>query len=335
MSRKPTGKKTRSSASSKSNVNRFLLVVTLLIFVVTAAAIAAHFLIPRRKAPLPEKPAAKAIATAPHYEIFPKEPSRRIPPVSPSPPSKILPRALPKPEIPPTALPKPEILPGALPKVAIIIDDMGFDQIMTRKFIELDAVLTYSILPFSPLQAEIQEAATKKRLDTMLHLPMEPIEYPTINPGRGALLTTMSPDELIDQLKKNLRAVPGIVGVNNHMGSKMTEVSDQLNQIFSVLKKEGVFFIDSRTSPASLCRPAARLFRIPFGERDIFLDHIQKPEIIREQILQLIRVAIERGEAIGIGHPHSVTYDVLLEMLPGIIRKVKLVPASEVVHLQS
>jgi uncharacterized protein len=326
-SRKPPGKKTRSAASSKFNANRFLLVVTLLIFVVTVTAITAHFLIPRRKAPLPEKPAAKAIATAPHYEIFPKETSPRIPPVSPPAPTpaKILPEAL----------PKPDIRPGALPKVAIIIDDMGFDQIMTRKFIQLDAVLTYSILPFSPLQSEVQEAATKRRLDTMLHLPMEPIEYPTINPGRGALLTTMPPDELIDQLKKNLRAVPGIVGVNNHMGSKMTEVSDQLNQIFSVLKKEGVFFIDSRTTPASLCRPAARLFRIPFGERDIFLDHVQKPEIIREQILQLIRIAIEKGEAIGIGHPHSVTYEVLLEMLPEINRKVKLVPASEVVHLQS
>lgn len=329
-SRKPPAKTARSSASSKSkksNLNRILLGVTLLIFVVTVAAIAARFLIPRGKAPLPEKPAAKSIATAPHYEIFPKETAPRIRPASPPAPptAKVLPETL----------PKPGIRTETLPKVAIIIDDMGFDPVMTRKFIRLDAVLTYSILPFSPLQGEVQEAATKKRLDTMLHLPMEPFEYPTINPGRGALLTTMPPDELIDQVKKNLRAVPGIVGVNNHMGSKMTEISEQLNQIFSVLKKEGVFFIDSRTTPASLCRPAARLFRIPFGERDIFLDHIQNPEIIKEQILQLIRVATEKGEAIGIGHPHNVTYEVLLEMLPEITRKVRLVPASAVVHLQN
>jgi uncharacterized protein len=311
--RKPTGKATRSPAPSKSSFNRFLMVVTLLIFMVTVVAIAAYFLIPRTKAPAPEKHKIPAIATVPHYEIFPKETPLLIPQASPP----------------------PEVRPGVLPKVALIIDDMGFDQMMTRKFLQMDAVLTYSILPFSPLQAEIQEAATKKKLDTMLHLPMEPIEYPTINPGQGALLTTMSPDALINQLKKDLRAVPGIVGVNNHMGSKMTEASDQMNQIFTVLKKEGVFFIDSRTTPASLCRPSARLFRIPFGERDIFLDHVQTPEVIREQILQLIRIAIEKGEAIGIGHPHSITYEVLQEMLPEITRKARLVPASEVVHLQS
>jgi uncharacterized protein len=311
--RKPAGKATRSSASPRSAVNRLLWIFILLAFFITIVAIAAHFLIPRTKAPAPEKPEVKTIAIVPHYEVFPKETPPQMPP--PSPP--------------------PEIRPGVLPKVAIIIDDMGYDQIMTRKFLHLDAVLTYSILPFSPLQAEVQEAATKKRLDTMLHLPMEPIEYPSINPGQGALLTTMRPDELIDQLKKDLRAVPGIVGVNNHMGSKMTEVSDQLNQVFSVLKKEGLFFIDSRTTPATLCRPSARLFRIPFAERDIFLDHVQKPEVIRGQILQLIQVATEKGEAIGIGHPHSVTYEVLQEMLPEITRKVRLVPASEVVHLQS
>jgi polysaccharide deacetylase 2 family uncharacterized protein YibQ len=119
------------------------------------------------------------------------------------------------------------------------------------------------------------------------------------------------------------------------MGSKMTESSDQMNQIFTVLKKEGLFFIDSRTTPATLCRPSARLFRIPFGERDVFLDHVQKPEVIREQVLKLIQVAGQKGQAIGIAHPHAVTYEVLQQMLPEITRKVRLVPASEVVHLQS
>lgn len=320
-SRKPAGKVTRSRASSKLPVNRFLLVVILLVVIVTVAAIAVRFLIPRGKPPVPGKPEVKAIAIVPRYEIFPKETS---PQIAPAP-------ALPA---PPAVIP-PEIKPEVLPKVALIIDDMGIDQIMTRKFLQLDAVVTYSILPFSPLQAEVQATATRKRLDTMLHLPMEPNEYPSINPGQGALLTGMPPDALITQLKKNLRAVPGIVGVNNHMGSKMTESSDQMNQIFTVLKKEGLFFIDSRTTPATLCRPAARLFRIPFGERDVFLDHVQKPEVIREQVFKLIQVAGQKGQAIGIAHPHAVTYEVLQQMLPEITRKVRLVPASEVVRLQS
>lgn len=325
-SSKQPRKSGRSNASSKFSLNRILLAVALLVLVVTAAVVVTRVLIPRAKvaSPVakvvppvtqPEKPAPKAVMEIPHYEVYPKE----------SPPSP-----------PPPAAPRPpEVRPGVLPKVAIIIDDMGADRKMSRKFLELDAVLTYSILPFSPLQEEVREMALKKGMEIMLHLPMEPQEYPGIDPGPGGLLTSMSPDELIDQLKKDLAAVAGVVGVNNHMGSRMTEKSEQMNQIFSVLKKEGLFFIDSRTSPASLCRPSARLFRVPFGERDVFLDHVQKPEVIREQIEHLLSLASKKGEAIGIGHPHAVTLEVLQEMLPRINGKVRLVPVSELVRLQS
>jgi hypothetical protein len=166
----------------------------------------------------------------------------------------------------------------------------------------------------------------------MLHLPMEPHEYPQVNPGPGALLTSMSPDELISQLKKNLDAVPGIKGVNNHMGSKMTTVSSQIYQIFSVLKQRELFFIDSLTTLNSLCKPSARLFQIPFAQRDVFIDHIVDPDFIRRQINQLIQIAHNRGEAVGIAHPHIETYTVLREMLPDLQKKVRIVPASQIVH---
>ena len=110
----------------------------------------------------------------------------------------------------------------------------------------------------------------------MLHLPMEPSEYPMVNPGPGALLSSMSADELIAQLKKDLQSVSSIKGVNNHMGSKMTQHSAQMYQIFSILKKEGLYFIDSRTTSKTLCKPSARLLQVPFAERDVFLDHIPK-----------------------------------------------------------
>lgn len=326
---KPGGKPKQSPSpfSHKQQLSRALLATALLVVIVVAAGLLARFLIPPigpntvpattskqiapalRKAPLPRKP--PPAATRPRYEIYPKETQ---PPL----------RAM---------GPPPIILPEKRPKVAIIIDDMGYDRKMTRKFLQLDAVLTYSILPFSPLQEEIMAAARKNDLDTMLHLPMEPTEYPLINPGPGALLTDMTPDELIDQLKKNIRSMPGIKGINNHMGSRMTEISVQMYQIFSVIKKEKLFFIDSRTTAATLCKPSARLLRIPFAERDVFLDHENKTDAIRKQVMQLIREATENGEAIGIGHPHPATYRVLHEMLPELKRKVKLVPASEVVHL--
>jgi hypothetical protein len=289
---------------------RMILALALLVLIVFLCGVLLHRWIPRRVPPEEVKKPVP-VAAMPRYEVFPEEKTGRRAPSLP---------------LPPKPLPK-------RPKVALIIDDMGYEQRIGSQFIALNAVITYAVLPFSPHGRQLALAAENKGLQIMLHLPMEPIEYPGINPGPGALLTTMSPDELIAQLRADLRAVPGISGVNNHMGSRMTEVSAQLRQIFTVLKQQGLFFIDSRTTPASLCRPSARLLRIPFAERNVFLDNVQKPAAIRRQMEELLRIGEERGEAVGIGHPHPATYRVIRDMLPEIQKRVKLVPASEVVHL--
>lgn len=299
----------RSKDTLKTHLIRTFAGIGVLILLVVAAGVATHHLLLRKHliGPATKPPVTKK----PPFEIYPEE---EIPPVTP----------LPK--------PKPG-LPTTLPKIAIIIDDVGYDRDMVEKFLGLDAVFTFSVLPHNPFQRSIARAAQTKGIEIMLHLPMEPNEFPTINPGPGALLTSMSPDELLSQLKNNLDAVPMIKGVNNHMGSKMTTVSTQLYQIFSILKKRDLFFIDSRTTVDTLCKPSARLFKVPFAQRDVFIDHIQEPEFIRKQLNRLLQIAKRRGEAIGIAHPHEITYDVLREALPKLKEHSILVPASEVVHI--
>ena len=189
--------------------------------------------------------------------------------------------------------------PGGLPRVAIIIDDFGYDSIIARKFSELGIEITFSILPFSPQRKKIAQIARTKNLEVMLHLPLEPFEYPRVDPGPGVLLVSMTPDALIDQLKKDLDSVPYAKGVNNHMGSRMTTISTKMYQIFSILKQRDLFFIDSRTSIDTLCKPSARLLKIPFGERDVFLDHSADPDAIRKQIRRLIVLAQKEGETIA------------------------------------
>jgi len=142
----------------------------------------------------------------------------------------------------------------------------------------------------------------------------------------------MSADELIHQLEDDLNALPGIKGVNNHMGSKLTAESTQMYQIFSVLKQRGLFFIDSRTTSDSMSRPSARLFQIPFAERDVFIDHYLKPDFIQKQVEELIRIARLNGTAVGILHPHSTTYQILHEKLPDLQKQVQLVSASKIVR---
>ncbi len=269
---------------------------------------------PAAKSPKAETPAVKK---KPIFEIYPKE--------KPAPRQPLARKDIPK------SIPKPA--PGkALPSVVLILDDLGYDKKIAQKFAQLNVALTFSILPHSPFQHRIVRLARSKGLEIMLHMPMEPVEYPEVDPGLGALLTSMSPDELIDQLDQNLNTVPGVKGVNNHMGSRMTSESTQMYQIFSVLKQRGLFFIDSRTTAESLGEPSARLFQVPFAQRDVFIDHYVKPDFIRNQIKELIRIAKKNGEAVGIMHPHSTTLQVLQEMLPDLKGQVRLVPASKVVR---
>lgn len=269
---------------------------------------------PAAKSPKAETPAVKK---KPIFEIYPKEKPAPRQPLA----RKDIPKSIPK--------PAPR---KALPSVVLILDDLGYDKKIAQKFAQLNVDLTFSILPHSPFQQRIARLARSKGLEIMLHMPMEPVEYPEVDPGLGALLTSMSPDELIDQLDQNLNTLPGVKGVNNHMGSRMTSESTQMYQIFSVLKQRGLFFIDSRTTAESLGEPSARLFQVPFAQRDVFIDHYVKPDFIRNQIKELIRIAKKNGEAVGIMHPHSTTLQVLQEMLPDLKGQVRLVPASKVVR---
>jgi len=314
-SRKKKNKKTGIRAQLKKGLGGLLVLIVL----VVVAGVMVHHFIKRQPPVSPVYPTAPARAAVPpkpvlqkpRYEVYPH------------------PKVIDRPVAAPVVRPQSD----KLPKVAIIIDDIGYDRGMAKKFLSLDAVFTFSILPYSPFQENILKAVHSKGWETMLHLPMEPNEYPKVNPGPGALLTSMTPDQLISQLNLDIAAVPGVIGVNNHMGSRMTTVSTQMNQVFSILKKKGLFFIDSRTCRQTLCRPSARLLQLPFAERDIFIDHLQTPDFIRGQLKKLIRTAQKNGQAIGIAHPHMETYKILREMLPELQKKVRLVPASTLVHL--
>lgn len=219
-----------------------------------------------------------------------------------------------------------------LPKVAIIIDDMGYNRELADTFLELDAVITYSVLPNSPHKKETIGKIREKGMEIMLHLPMEPSEYPTVNPGPETLLSSMPPDELRRQLAANLAGMPFIKGVNNHMGSRITAIPNQMYLILSVLKQERLFFVDSFTTPRSVCRSAARSLGVPFARRDVFLDHVLDPVSVANQLRRLVEIAEAYGEAVGIGHPYPLTCEILRNALPEFKKRVRLVPASDIVH---
>ena len=320
--RKPTRKKRRTTKSRKKTsakrpLFKALVGVAILAVAVVSIGLLLYYLVPPKSPLTAPKVAKLPPPSKPTFEIYPEE--KRVP-AKPK-VKKAVPRPIPKP------VPR-----KTRPSVALIIDDLGYDKNIAKKFARLNVALTFSILPHSPFQKSIAQLAESNGLEIMLHLPMEPVEYPRVDPGPGTLLTSMSADELIAQLNENLKTLPNVKGVNNHMGSRLTAESTQLYQVFSVLKQRGLFFIDSRTSAESLCEPSARLFQIPFARRDVFLDHYPTPEFVRKQIKELIRIARQNGQAVGILHPHTTTLKTLQEMLPELQKQVLVVPASQIVR---
>jgi len=325
--KKSTKRKSTRRESASTSLSKILGVLAVLVAVVVTTAITAHFIIAPHRSREAKKPVATSTKPVPREKPAPTQAA--VPPTVTKPPTYEI---YPTRDFPGDRPPMPPV-ERARPAVAIIIDDMGYNRIISEKFSQLNAALTFSVLPHSPYKTSIIKNASDHGIEIMLHLPMEPNEYPKVSPGPGALLASMSADELIDRLNRNLDDVPLAKGVNNHMGSGLTSSSFQMNQIFSILKKRDLFFIDSRTTKETVTWQSARLLQVPFSQRDIFLDHVQEQAFVEKQIRALIKAAQRHGEAVGIGHPYQVTLEVLAEMLPEIKKQVDIVPASEVVHL--
>ena len=260
-------------------------------------------------------------------------PTKPAPVVKPTKPVKA-PRPVVKPLPPP---PPPPARPGShkgLPLVAIIIDDIGYRQGLGRRFMDLDLLLTFSVLPMSPHAARMAGLAHRRGRQVMLHLPLEPNTYPGLNPGRGALFLRMSPETMRTRFNRALSRVPRAVGVNNHMGSRFTRDARAMGIVLGEIKRRGLFFVDSLTSLRSVAWRVARRLGVRTARRTVFLDNYHRDRsYIRLQLLKLIQIARRRKTGvIAIGHPHQATYDVLRAYRRRLKSKVELVPVSRLVR---
>jgi hypothetical protein len=204
-------------------------------------------------------------------------------------------------------------------RAALVIDDLGQNPRHLERLTALGIPLTLSILPDLPHSRGIAESAGELDLEVLLHVPMEPYDFPEKHPGPGALLSAMTVEEMRAQLGRDLDAVPGVVGVNNHMGSRLTADARAMDILMKELKSRNLLFLDSKTSPRSLGFDTAYRYNLLAAQRDIFIDAHDDEEFIKGQIRKLLDLARNRGNAIGIGHPYSTTLDVLDEMREEIL----------------
>jgi uncharacterized protein len=214
--------------------------------------------------------------------------------------------------------------------IVLIIDDLGFEGQPLERLMKLDPNINCAILPNGTHAEEFAQRLHARGFEILCHLPMQPRGGEA--PGRNAILTSMSDDEITQTTRANIEAIPYARGVNNHMGSLATADRRVMTSVMRGVP-DGMYFIDSRTAGNSIAGNIAREMNVRTATRHVFLDDQATDSAVRKQLQALADAAEKRGIAIGIGHPYAVTIRVLADELPGLkARGFRLVRASDVVR---
>jgi hypothetical protein len=198
--------------------------------------------------------------------------------------------------------------------IAIVIDDLGRSVAVIDQLRALGVPLSYAVLPFEARTAAVAARLGELGEEILCHLPME--AQHGVDPGPGALETAMDADQIRASTRQALAAVPGAIGVNNHMGSSLSEDPVAMAAMLEVVRAERLFYLDSRTSAASVAYGLARESGVPAAERKVFLDRDRDPDAIRSEFRRLLALANAGGPAIAIGHPYPETIAILAEEIP-------------------
>jgi uncharacterized protein len=216
-------------------------------------------------------------------------------------------------------------------EIVLILDDVGFDRQPLAPAMAIDPNLNFAVLPNSPNARDFATVLHARGFEILCHLPMEPEGYPRVSPGDGAVLTSMSDEEIARATRANIGAVPFARGVNNHMGSRATADRRVMAGVLSALPR-GMYFIDSKTTSGSVAEMLAHAMHVKTAARSVFLDDVQSEAEIRKQLASLARAAEQHGVAVGIGHMYPPTIRVLAAEAPALrARGVRFVRASTVV----
>lgn len=216
--------------------------------------------------------------------------------------------------------------------ISIIIDDLGEQLDNGMRAVELPAQVTLAFLPYTTYAPRLAVLAHEVDKEVMLHMPMESIEHHHM--GKGGLRKDMHQQEFIQAIEDALASVPYISGINNHMGSLLTQQHDHMLWLMQEINQHGnLFFVDSHTVMNSVAQHVAMENHIPNLRRDIFLDTERDPSAISDQFSSLIALARKNGTALAIGHPYPQTLSFLSRQLPKLKEYgIELIPVSALIE---
>ncbi|WP_105253930.1 divergent polysaccharide deacetylase family protein [Pseudoalteromonas sp. T1lg75] len=215
-------------------------------------------------------------------------------------------------------------------QVAIVIDDIGYQR-NDIAALNLPGQLTFAILPFTPYATRFATLANEQNREILLHAPMQSLNDLALGPG--ALTMNLPKEDFQSRLREALNSLPNIKGVNNHMGSLLTQQNMPMNWTMEVLKEQDLYFLDSKTTPHSKAQSIATLYGVENIARHVFLDNITSEKQLRFRFDQLKHIAKRHDYAVAIAHPYPETFAFLQSALNELKAEgIELVPLSQLVQ---
>lgn len=211
-------------------------------------------------------------------------------------------------------------------QLAIIIDDIGYHWERGQALAALPAPITLSVIPATPHGKRLAEEGLRRGKEIMVHMPMSSAHRALTEPL--ALTSDLSDEDFVTVFHQALADIPSATGMNNHMGSSLTQDHAAMSHLMSLLKEENFFWVDSRTTADTVAAQVATAKGVPNASRAVFLDNERDPELIAQHLQEAVEIAVNEGSAIAIGHPYPETLQILKSNLPRLPNSVLLTPAS-------
>jgi polysaccharide deacetylase 2 family uncharacterized protein YibQ len=219
------------------------------------------------------------------------------------------------------------------PVLALVIDDLGYSLSQGKAALNLEGDHTFAIIPGTTYGKKLAALAKTKSKEIILHLPLQATNIRAAAES-NTLTESMNEDQITLNTVAMLSEFPNIKGINNHMGSYLTEISYFMRPIMASIKayRSQLYFLDSRTSSRSVAYIEALNSGLDSVKRDVFLDNDHTNlESIRLQFELWLKKARDTGSALAIGHPHANTIKVLEENLPLAQKEFQFMRVSQLI----
>jgi polysaccharide deacetylase 2 family uncharacterized protein YibQ len=219
------------------------------------------------------------------------------------------------------------------PVLSLVIDDLGYSFKQGKAALNLKGDHTYAIIPGTTYGKKLAALADKNSREIILHLPLQALNVRAAAES-NTLTESMNEDQITLNTVAMLSEFPNIKGINNHMGSHLTQISYFMRPIMESIKayRSQLYFLDSVTTSRSIAHIEALNSGLDSVRRDVFLDNDHtNPESIKLQFDFWLKKARDTGSAVAIGHPHPGTLALLTENLPLLENDYRFMRISQLI----